>query len=312
MSSALSAQWLTVSAQAPTAGPLDEPAQAQVQPSTTGSASTMRYDTCGAEPPPGPPGSRTALALPAAAAAGDQVALGVHRVDQRHTGDVVVGDAQPRQARRHLRAGQPAAVGACLGDGDVPAQRDQAVVPRQAQRASLAPSALMVDRPCTSGPPPVFARRDAVGGAEHPAEVRAVGKAPTRTPNPPPSTPAPTPEQTRRPPEVPRETHAHRAPGSTGEPARRPVRQWVATDMPPGAAPQSPVLGLGQANSPSRDRSSRSAGRLAGRIGPGQGGGGRDSNPLPSRCERDALPGELQPRGCPRVGRTRHRANQAC
>jgi hypothetical protein len=36
----------------------------------------------------------------------------------------------------------------------------------------------MVDRPCTSGPPPVFARWDAVGGAEHPAEVRAVGKAP--------------------------------------------------------------------------------------------------------------------------------------
>ena len=29
------------------------------------------------------------------------------------------------------RAGQPGAVGACLGDGDVPAQRDQAVVPRE-------------------------------------------------------------------------------------------------------------------------------------------------------------------------------------
>jgi len=45
MSSALSAQWLTVRAQAPTVGPLDEPAQAQVQPSTSGGASTVRYNT---------------------------------------------------------------------------------------------------------------------------------------------------------------------------------------------------------------------------------------------------------------------------
>jgi hypothetical protein len=38
----------------------------------------------------------------------------------------------------------------------------------------------------------------------------------------------------------------------------------------------------------------------------------RDSNPLPSRCIRDALPGEPHAPGCPRAGRTRHRANHAC